>query len=268
MRSGPEANDVKDGLCQVGSATSVAPAEKPPAPDERHADKVPNKPGNEEKMPEIRIGAEAYAEAPGFRVALRKGLDLETLRLPKLPWSAKLPRSLLGQGRPMDSQAEGVPDASDEVPVRPDGSVRLRIFDGAEESQLAVELPCTIFGSSLRSAHVADGTHSSVKTEHAALIFVPPQSYLLQPLNGEVTVSCASDHACVAATLLKERRSAPQRAASKLLSVGSAPEEITRQHCCFQLGKSELVWFLDLLPSAASVPLSCLGTILHCYKGT
>ena len=208
---------------------------------------------------DIRVGADIFADPPNFRVAARSGQELESLRLPKLPWSPKLPRSLLGQGR--GEQVEGVD--SEDIPVRPDGKVRLRVFDGTCESHtLAVELPCTILGSSLKSAHIADGTHASVKTEHVALIFVPPESYLLQPLNGEVSLSSASQHAAVSCTLLRERRSAPQcKAPSKLLSVGSTPEDITRQHCCFQLAKSDIVFFVDLLPSAASV--RALGTARH-----
>ena len=211
----------------------------------------------------IRTGAEALSKASeaDFRVAMRSGQSLEALRLPKLPWSAKLPRSLLGQGR-QQADGNGV-DEEDDPPVRADGKVRLRVFDGALESHtLALELPCTILGSSLKFAHVADGTHASVKTEHAAVIFVPPESYLLQPLNGEVSLTCASQHAAVSSKLLQERRSGPQcRAAPKLLSVGSTPEEITRQHCCFQLGKSEVIFFVDVLPSAASV--RALGTSRH-----
>ncbi|CAE7441219.1 unnamed protein product [Symbiodinium sp. CCMP2592] len=211
----------------------------------------------------IRTGAEALKSSEAdFRVAMRSGQSLEALRLPKLPWSAKLPRSLLGQGRQQQADGNGV-DEEDDPPVRADGKVRLRVFDGASESHtLALELPCTILGSSLKFAHVADGTHASVKTEHAAVIFVPPESYLLQPLNGEVSLTCASQHAAVSSKLLQERRSGPQcRAGAKLLSVGSAPEEFTRQHCCFQLGKSEVIFFVDLLPSAASV--RALGTSRH-----
>ena len=226
-----------------------------------------NAPGNAASVgtveDSIRTGAEALSKASeaDFRVAMRSGQSLEALRLPKLPWSAKLPRSLLGQGR-QQADGNGV-DEEDDPPVRADGKVRLRVFDGALESHtLALELPCTILGSSLKFAHVADGTHASVKTEHAAVIFVPPESYLLQPLNGEVSLTCASQHAAVSSKLLQERRSGPQcRAAPKLLSVGSTPEEITRQHCCFQLGKSEVIFFVDVLPSAASV--RALGTSRH-----
>ena len=211
-----------------------------------------------ESPSDIRIGTEAFAEASNFRVAARAGQELEILRLPKLPWSSKLPRALLGQGR-----ADQTDCAEEEPPIRPDGSVRLRIFDGTSETHtLPLELPCTILGSSIKCAHVADGTHTSVKTEHAALIFVPPESFLLQSINGEVSLSCASQHAAVSCTLLRERRSAPQcRAPPKFLSVGSMPEDITRQHCCFQLAKSEVVFFVDLLPSAASV--RALGTARH-----
>ena len=42
-------------------------------------------------------------------------------------------------------------------------------------------------------AHVADGSHSSVKTAHAAIIYIAPGTYLLQPINGEIRMMCASE---------------------------------------------------------------------------
>merc|ERR1711933_391580 len=84
----------------------------------------------------------------------------------------------------------------------------------------------------------------------------------MQPLNGDVRLTSAAAHASVAAALLRERRAAPRRPLfPKILSVGSVPEELTRQRCCFSLGRSDLVFFLDILPSAACV--RALGTARH-----
>lgn len=214
-----------------------------------------------EAVGDIRSGAELMVEEPAdFRVALRP--NVESLPMPKLPWSTKLPRSLL----------EGVDEG---VEACPDGSVRLRVFDPKAQAQegdivesLSISLthPCIIMGSSFKAAHLAD-SHSSVKLEHAALIFSPqkgstPSGFLLQPINGDVTMTSASAHGIISNLLLRERRTAPvSKMPAKLLSVGSAPEELTRQLCCFQLAKSELLYFLDLLPSAASV--RALGPSRH-----
>eukprot|EP00930_Biecheleria_cincta_P066953 TRINITY_DN532_c2_g1_i1.p1 TRINITY_DN532_c2_g1~~TRINITY_DN532_c2_g1_i1.p1 ORF type:complete len:1493 (-),score=387.27 TRINITY_DN532_c2_g1_i1:154-4566(-) len=233
----------------------------------------------------IRSGVEPLPHrGPPVRLGFRRGSELEALRLPKLPFSTKLPRALLRQGVASHSGADEEPPPSqaseaavlttgagsssegnvlEEEAARPDGSVRLRIFDGDRECEsFAMKLACVVFGSGLQLAHVADGTHPSVKTVHAALVFVPPSSYLLQPINGDVKLTCASRHAAISSALLRERRSAPsEKAPPRALSIGSAPEEVTRLHCCFQLGRSDLVFFLDVLPSAASV--RALGPARH-----
>ena len=254
-----EAQEPKQPLEVPKATPKAAPKATPKAtPKAAQAAAAVQKEVEVKDVGDIRSGAEVMVEEPAnFRVALRP--NLESLPLPKLPWSTKLPRSLL----------EGV---EEDPEACPDGSVRLRVFDpkaqdiDAESLSIPLQHPCIIMGSSFKAAHLAD-SHSSVKLEHAALIFSPakgstPSSFLLQPINGDVTMTCTSAHSIISTVLLRERRTAPQsKMPPKLLSVGSMPEELTRQLCCFQLAKSELLYFLDLLPSAASV--RALGPSRH-----
>eukprot|EP00931_Biecheleriopsis_adriatica_P061556 TRINITY_DN37014_c0_g1_i1.p1 TRINITY_DN37014_c0_g1~~TRINITY_DN37014_c0_g1_i1.p1 ORF type:complete len:569 (+),score=73.98 TRINITY_DN37014_c0_g1_i1:53-1759(+) len=204
----------------------------------------------------------------GNRVAIRSESELEGLKLPALPWSKELAPSLVKRGV-CQSTVGGLVASGTDLPhfavteVKPDGKVHLRIFDGKHEYEgLQLRLPCTVFGSTLRSAHVADGTHPSIKSEHAALVFVPPDSFMVQTINGDVVMTSASAHASISETLVRERRAVVSfQLPSRVLEVGDTPGAITRQTCCFQLGKSDIVFFVDVLPSAAKV--SALGTSRH-----
>eukprot|EP00929_Paragymnodinium_shiwhaense_P000769 TRINITY_DN10099_c1_g1_i4.p1 TRINITY_DN10099_c1_g1~~TRINITY_DN10099_c1_g1_i4.p1 ORF type:complete len:3106 (+),score=1074.37 TRINITY_DN10099_c1_g1_i4:126-9443(+) len=146
---------------------------------------------------------------------------------------------------------------------RPKKGVRLRIFDGEEECPgLVMERECVIFGGTLNHAHVADGTHSSVKTQHAAILYEEPDIFLMKPLNGHVLITGASAHAGVITALRREKRAAPKEVPPPLrLQVGASSELLTRRHCCFQLGGSRLVYFFDILPSSEKV--RALGTARH-----
>eukprot|EP00971_Amphidinium_carterae_P159009 3152756-Amphidinium_carterae.1 len=65
-------------------------------------------------------------------------------------------------------------------------------------------------------------------------------NYWVQALHGDVTLSSAARHAAVSAALLKERRAAPRLAVSaRVLRVGSAPDLLSRERCCFQLSSSK-----------------------------
>eukprot|EP00929_Paragymnodinium_shiwhaense_P053121 TRINITY_DN26598_c0_g1_i1.p1 TRINITY_DN26598_c0_g1~~TRINITY_DN26598_c0_g1_i1.p1 ORF type:complete len:1503 (-),score=343.51 TRINITY_DN26598_c0_g1_i1:67-4575(-) len=165
----------------------------------------------------------------------------------------------------------------------PDGSTRLRVFDGSVEV-LGVDVSetCIVFGSSLKAAHVADGTHDSVKSQHAALLYYPATTtgdaadrksidayFRVQPINGEVRISSPAAHAGIVAAIRSEKRQLPRQPVSEaVLSVGADACLLDRQRCCFQLARSQVVFFVDLLlpgdtpsaDSAASADATAGGT--------
>ncbi|CAE8634913.1 unnamed protein product [Polarella glacialis] len=297
-----EAPEVKQ-LVQATTAPAVTELEKCPqlldgasavagSSDTAPAPVVPYKPVPETEPVEVLMPVEALLgkieqvvaarsmegreNGSQIRVAIRSDGELEELPLPQLPWSQDFAPTVLRNGpshevlgvdAPTSVEAPSTVEAatikmSGET-VRPDGSVRLRVFDGKDELPgMSLSLPCTVFGSALKSAHVADGTHPSVKSTHAAIVFVAPDKFMVQPIHGEVHMTCASSHTVILNALLRERRTAPRtRTPGKFLGVGGPPEAVTMQRCCFKLGKSNITYFVDVLPSLAKV--QALGTARH-----
>lgn len=121
----------------------------------------------------------------------------------------------------------------------------LRIFAGDEEVwRMTVQEPCVIFGSNLDSAHVADYTHKSVKSQHAALLFEPDEGqFVVAPIKGKTRVSTPSAYPGVAAALAREGREQDQQS---LVCVSEGKTALNAGLCCFRLARSRLVYLLDL----------------------
>merc|ERR1719203_617860 len=73
-------------------------------------------------------------------------------------------------------------NASEMLTCRPGGKpCELRAFRGSQEVwKLTMKHHCTILGSSLSSAHVADSTHSSVLDQHAAVLWMSSGRFAVQ----------------------------------------------------------------------------------------
>lgn len=212
-----------------------------------------------EAMGEEAGSCEEAKPQTGVRLASEWAID-------ELPGSILLPTtvaavplgSLLAgmlQGTSEDSSASAAAQGETAERCRPDGKVKVRIYDGTSELHLVeVNHCCIVFGSSLQAAHIMDGTHASIKKQHAALLFDPPNNYLIQPLNGDVKLSGAAEHRAVTSALSREKRVAPRTILETLVvGVGSQPERFTKERCCFTMGKSELVFFVDILPPAENL---------------
>ncbi|CAK0830398.1 unnamed protein product, partial [Prorocentrum cordatum] len=89
----------------------------------------------------------AQAQGPQQRTAIRPKDKLDALKPPQ-----EAARRLAALAEADGGEAADPPQAD----ARPDGKVRLRVFDGKEECRgLAVQLACVVLGSTLRMAHVA-----------------------------------------------------------------------------------------------------------------
>jgi len=131
----------------------------------------------------------------------------------------------------------------------PIGRYLLRAFDASsgELRSMAINNACMVFGSTLRHAHVSDVSHASVKGQHAAVLFQPPETMLLEAINGECTLTPAQSHPVIVAALESEKLRLPSADTrdSVKVSVGSIAKKFSSRLCCFQLAESELVFLIQ-----------------------
>lgn len=136
----------------------------------------------------------------------------------------------------------------------------LRAFLGAKETwSMAITHYCTILGSNLSNAHVADATHRSVQEQHAALIWTAAGRFAIEPIRGPIRVMSAMSQPGVKEALLQERRPLPgeERREREPLSlpVRSGRQELYTDRCCFQLADSCITFLVDILePSSRLKP--------------
>lgn len=128
----------------------------------------------------------------------------------------------------------------------------LRVFKGEEEVWgFTMLTPCTVLGSNVKSAHLADLTHDSVKVQHAALLWLRSGHFAVEPINGRVQAFPASSHPGVVAALARQGRAPPsEEDAAVDLPVGSGRQTLGPRRCCLRLAQSRLTFFLDMLPAA------------------
>lgn len=102
--------------------------------------------------------------------------------------------------------------------------------------------PCVVFGASLKTAHLADLTDETVKSQHAALIFGKSGTFSLEPINGKVRfLSSRGDRL-------------PD------LVPGEGRRILDPSCCRFSLGRSRLVFRLELPathPKGSLAPPRC-----------
>jgi len=130
--------------------------------------------------------------------------------------------------------------------------VHLRVFTSDHEVwRFPVTHTCVIFGCAPDSAHFADLTHDSIKSQHVALTVRPSNRFALEPINGKTRVRPAWSLPVIAHALEKERRPRPEpggeEPADAELEVGGTRLFLLPGLSCFQLGKSKLTLFLDFL---------------------
>eukprot|EP00928_Gymnodinium_smaydae_P016998 TRINITY_DN1645_c1_g2_i3.p1 TRINITY_DN1645_c1_g2~~TRINITY_DN1645_c1_g2_i3.p1 ORF type:complete len:616 (-),score=159.61 TRINITY_DN1645_c1_g2_i3:167-1960(-) len=193
--------------------------------------------GAVEKAPQSRISKQALTrDPPEDLLKVRSATEWRSL---KSTWTIP---------PPAETWTKMLSYGPDERPCQ------LRIFHANEEVfSLALVEPCLLFGSGLKSAHVADLTHDSVKAQHAALIFGRAGHFTVEPINGRVQISPVSANAAVLAALAREGRRAPSAEEDAVidLQVGSGRSVLGPRSCCLRLAQSRLIFFLDVLPSGS-----------------
>jgi len=130
----------------------------------------------------------------------------------------------------------------------------LRAFVGDQEVwRFPMVHPCVIFGSTLLAAHISDHTHEALRAQHAALVFGSFGSFALQPINGRTMLTPISRHPEVEMALARESRTLPPSLEGAMeLVAGDARQVLSPVRCCFRLGRSKLIFFLDVLERGAS----------------
>merc|ERR1740121_1711541 len=144
--------------------------------------------------------------------------------------------------------------------------VRLRVFDndgGREVASLAVTQPL-IFGADPERAHVVErqGKGVGVYPEHVALLYTP-KGFALHPVSGQSVLSALVHHRPLVVKLRGETsklsadraehcsglldRMEKQTTRSTLFQPGDGRKKLSWQACVFSLGRSERIYFLDLV---------------------
>lgn len=131
----------------------------------------------------------------------------------------------------------------------PIGRYVLRAFDAKGElPDMAINNACMVFGSTLRHAHISDTSHDSVKGQHAAMIFVPPETMSLEAINGECTITSVHAHPQIVAKLESEQlrlQTSTNTEESIKVPVGTMAKNLSASLNCIQLAKSEIVFLMQ-----------------------
>jgi len=153
-----------------------------------------------------------------------------------------------------------VPASRSDVPP----GIRIRVFDldGAREvATFAVTQPVVI-GSDPERAHVVERRGLNVYAEHVGLVYTV-KGFNLHPISGQSVLSSLRHHRPLLARLRKETSQLPPERASRcqqvldglekestpsmLFQPGDGRKKLSQQACVFSLGRSERIYFLDLV---------------------
>ncbi|CAE7258087.1 unnamed protein product [Symbiodinium necroappetens] len=157
-----------------------------------------------------------------------------------------------------------IPPQKADIPL----GIRLRVFDGGgarEVASMAVTKPL-IFGMDAERSHVVERRGQGVYAEHVALVYTA-KGFHLNPISGQSVQSAVTHHPKLLVKLRTEceeklsgeRRShvmglldqmEKQEIRSVLFQPGDGRKKLTWQSCVFSLGRSERIYFLDLVSKA------------------
>jgi len=153
-----------------------------------------------------------------------------------------------------------IPAVRADIPL----GMRLRVFDndGAREvASLAVTQPL-IFGADAERAHVVERRGLGVYAEHVALVY-SPKGFHLHPISGQSVLSAVTHHRPLLVKLRSESSKMPADRAEHcntvldalekqsknpvLFQPGDGRRKLMWQACVFSMGRSERIYFLDLI---------------------
>eukprot|EP00913_Durusdinium_trenchii_P027609 g25895.t1 len=163
-----------------------------------------------------------------------------------------------------------IPAQKTEIPL----GIRLRVFDsgGAREVASMAVTKSLIFGMEAERSHVVERHGQGVYAEHVALIYtakerakwaVTHHPKLIVKLRTEAE-KLPDEKRSQVLSLLEEMEKHEIR--SVLFQPGDGRKKLTWQSCVFSLGRSERIYFLDLISKADQLPEddpSNLGGLLH-----
>merc|ERR1712129_249730 len=129
---------------------------------------------------------------------------------------------------------------------------------------MAVTKPL-VFGGDAERAHVVERRGLGVYAEHVGLVYTP-KGFHVYPICGQSVVSAVVHHRALLIKLRSETAKLPadraehcnglldqmekQPVSSTLFQPGDGRRKLTWQACCFSLGRSERIYFLDLVTRA------------------